>query len=96
MSGYDFSQEYANALLEEADRTIEGLEARLRMSDSALTEATESIVQMREQIATLTRQRDLAVYGLNEAEVYMTYCKPIEAMREIRKALSAIKESEAK
>lgn len=49
-----------------------------------------------EQIATLTRQRDLAVYGLNEAEVYMTYCKPIEAMREIRKALSAIKESEVK
>lgn len=41
-------------------------------------------------------QRDLAVYGLNEAEVYMTYCKPIEAMREIRKALSAIKESETK
>lgn len=51
---------------------------------------------LRSELATLTRQRDLAVYGLNEAEVYMTYCKPIEAMREIRKALLAIKESDGK
>ena len=39
------------------------------MSDSALTEATESIVQMREQIATLTRQRDLAVDALENCRL---------------------------
>lgn len=40
---------------------------QLEMSDAALTEATESIVQMREQIATLTRQRDLAVEAVTRA-----------------------------
>ena len=56
----------------------------------------KQIAYLFEERNTLTRQRDLAVYGLNEAEVYMTYCKPIEAMREIRKALLAIKESDGK
>ena len=92
MSGYDFSQEYANALLEEADRTIEGLEARLKMSDSALTEATENIINMREQITTLTRQRDLAVNDLIGIENFAV--KPWADMA--TKALLSIKESEVK
>jgi len=46
---------------------IANMREQLMMSDAALTEATASIIQMREQLATITRQRDLAVSALKQS-----------------------------
>lgn len=66
---------------------------QLEMSDAALTEATESIVQMREQIATLTRQRDLAVEAITRAIDMVGHPDNITYLQQ---TLDAIKESETK
>lgn len=85
---------------------IANMREQLRMSDAALTEATESIVQMRDQIATITKQRDLAVEAATKARNAAQQCASVcskhldvypalmNMIDVVDCALSAIKESE--